>query len=75
MKAAAGPSGASGPVRVLKACSGKRPFAQGLTVKRFLPPHALGKHRFFAPDLIATKPVKPCDGGVSGAWNLLLFLQ
>ena len=28
-----------------------------------------------APDSIAAKPVKPCDGGVSGALNLLLFLQ
>ena len=27
---------------------------------------------FFAPALIAAKPVKPCDGGFSGAWNLLL---
>ena len=31
--------------------------------------------RFFAPDLIAAKPVKPCDGGVFGAFYLLLFLQ
>ena len=29
----------------------------------------------FAPALIAVKPVKPCDGGVLGALNLLLFLQ
>ena len=28
----------------------------------------------FATDLIASKPVKPCDGGVFGALNLLLFL-
>ena len=27
---------------------------------------------FFAPALIAARPVKPCDGGFSGAWNLLL---
>ena len=27
---------------------------------------------FFAPDLIAAKPVKPCDGGVFGALNSLL---
>ena len=27
----------------------------------------------FAPALIATKPVKPCDGGVFGALNLLLI--
>ena len=30
---------------------------------------------FLAPGLIAAKPVKPCDGGVFGALNLLLFLQ
>ena len=29
----------------------------------------------FAPALIAAKPVKPCDGGVFGAFYLLLFLQ
>ena len=29
----------------------------------------------FAPALIAAKPVKPCDGGVFGALDLLLFLQ
>ena len=27
----------------------------------------------FAIDLIAAKPVKPCDGGVSGALNVRLF--
>ena len=27
---------------------------------------------FFATALIAAKPVKPCDGGVFGALNLLL---
>ena len=27
----------------------------------------------FATDLIAAKPVKPCDGGVSGALNVHLF--
>ena len=31
--------------------------------------------RFFAPDLIAAKPVKPCDGAVFRAFYLLLFLQ
>ena len=29
----------------------------------------------FATDLIAAKPVKPCDGGVSGALNVRLFLR
>ena len=32
-------------------------------------------HRFFAPDLIAAKPQKPCDGGVFRAFYLLLFLE
>ena len=30
---------------------------------------------FFAIGLIAAKPVKPCDGGVFGALNSLLFLK
>ena len=30
---------------------------------------------FFAPSLIAAKPVKPCDGGVFWGLDLLLFLQ
>ena len=30
---------------------------------------------FFAPGLIAAKPVKPCDGGIFEALNLLLFLK
>ena len=29
----------------------------------------------FAIDSIAAKPVKPCDGGVFGALNLLLFQE
>ena len=29
----------------------------------------------FATALIATKPAKPCDGGVFGAFYLLLFLK
>ena len=28
-----------------------------------------------APALIAAKPVKPCDGGIFGALDLLLFSQ
>ena len=28
-----------------------------------------------APALIAAKPVKPCDRGIFGALDLLLFLQ
>ena len=42
-----------------------------------LPPpiRAPGNHRFFAPALIAAKPVEPCDGGIFQALNLLLFLQ
>ena len=31
--------------------------------------------RRFAPGLIATKSVKPCDGGVFGALNLLLISE
>ena len=31
--------------------------------------------RFFAPSLIATKPVKPCDGAVFGALDLLLKMK
>ena len=30
---------------------------------------------YFAPALIAAKPVKPCDGAVFRAFYLLLFLQ
>ena len=30
------------------------------------------KTMFFAPALIAARPLKSCDGGFSGAWNLLL---
>ena len=29
----------------------------------------------FAPDLVAAKPVKPCDGGVFGALDLLLKMK
>ena len=35
-------------------------------------PHTLQTTADFAPDLIAAKPVKPCDRGVFGALNLLL---
>ena len=33
------------------------------------------KQRFFALDLIAAKPVKPCDRGVFEALNLLLISE
>mgnify|MGYP000861260608 CR=1 FL=1 len=36
---------------------------------------APGTFAVFAPDLIAAKPVKPCDGGVFRGLNLLLLLQ
>ena len=36
---------------------------------------ALESGVYFAPALIATKPVKPCDGGVFGALNLLLISE
>ena len=36
---------------------------------------ALESGVYFAPGLIATKPVKPCDGGVFGALNLLLISE
>ena len=41
---------------------------------RLLRPRA-GIWRFFAPGLIAAKPVKPCDRAVFGAFYWLLFLQ
>ena len=34
-----------------------------------------GNHRRFATSLIAAKPLKPCDGGVFGALNLLLISE
>ena len=37
-------------------------------------PHP-GNSVYFAPDLIAAKPVKPCDRGVFWALNLLLILK
>ena len=37
--------------------------------------HQNRRLRFFAPGLIADKPVKPCDGGVFGALNLLLISE
>ena len=37
--------------------------------------HQNRRLRFFAPVLIAPKPVKPCDGGVFGALNLLLISE
>ena len=42
-----------------------------LAALRRMPPCVLWKPSFFAPALIAPKPVKPCDGGVFGALNLL----
>ena len=46
---------------------------QGLAVRQLPPLHARCKPRpDFAPALIAAKPEKPCDGGVFGAFYLLL---
>ena len=48
---------------------------QRRAVNCFLPPSAPGNSVYFAPCLIAAKPVKPCDRGVFGALNLLLILK
>ena len=48
-------------------------FAASLPRPRRKNPHSFGL--FFATDSIATKPAKPCDGGVFGGFYLLLLLQ
>ena len=48
---------------------------QRRAVNCFLPPSGPGNSVYFAPCLIAAKPVKPCDRGVFGALNLLLISE